>query len=114
MIVGAPRGGGGLLAARAACARGAALERAALFLAHTAPDAGILVVIDSPLQADARDLALTAYGLGLGDLCDGWTRVPDGEEKFRVNCQACRLTPPIHDVSFAPRLPCARDVLLVL
>ena len=74
-------GAGGVLAACAACARGAALEGAAFFFTHAAPHAGVLVVVDGPLQADAYDLALAAHGLGLGDLRNSRTRVPDGEEK---------------------------------
>ena len=83
-------------AAGAACARGAALEGAAFFLAHTSPDAGILVVVDGPLQADALDDALAAYGLRFGHLTDGGPRVPDGEEQLGVDCQSCCLAAPIH------------------
>ena len=93
--------------ARASCARGAALEGAAFFFAHAAPHAGVLVIVDGPLEAHADDLALAAHGLGLGDLRNSRTRVPDGEEKFWVYGQACCLTAPIHDLSFAPRVLCA-------
>ena len=41
------------------------------------------------------------------DLRNSRTRVPDGEEKFWVYGQACCLTAPIHDLSFAPRVLCA-------
>ena len=64
-------------AAGAGCA---ALEGAALVLAHATPDSGVLARLKSPLQAGVDDGASTAYTFGFLDLQEGWAGVSYGEE----------------------------------
>ena len=82
-------------------ARGAAPQGTALLLAHSAPHAGVLVVVEGPLEADGLDLAGAAHGLGLGGLRDRGAGIPDGEEQLGVDRQARGFTAPIH-LSTAP------------
>ena len=88
--------------ARATGAGGAALEGAALVLAHAAPDAGVLAGLDGPLEAGVDDVAPTAHGLGLLDLEDGGSGVPDREEQLGVLLEArCTVTPVHGSLHFA-------------
>ena len=75
----------------AASAGGATLQRAALVLAQATPDTGVLVVLECVLQAHLGDRAASADRLGLLDLVDGRSGVPDGEEELGVRGEAgCR------------------------
>src|SRR5699024_6786999 len=87
---------GGVVSAGAAGAGCAALERAALVLAHPAPDAGVLAGLEGPLQAGLDDLAAAADPLGLLDLEQGRTGVPDGEEQLRILVQTRSTMAPVH------------------
>jgi hypothetical protein len=80
----------------AAGARCPALQGAALIFAHSAPDAGILAGLESPLQAGVHYRATAAYTFGFLDLEEGGSRIPDGEEQFRVLLEARCAVTPIH------------------
>ena len=82
----------------ASCPRScvAALERATLVLAHAAPHAGVLPGRKRPGQALGHDRAAGTYQLGIGDLRDGRTAVPHGEEQFRIFVAAHGLVAPVH------------------
>ncbi len=79
-------------------ASGATLERSALVLAQTAPDSVVLTGLERPLQAGVADVATSAHLLGLLDLEQSRTCVPDGEEQLRIFVQAGGLVAPIHGV----------------
>src|SRR2546425_5575628 len=80
----------------AAGPRGAALQRAALVLAHPAPDAGVLAAFQRPLQALDDHVAPAAYGLGILDLQQRGPGVPDGEEELWVLVTAGSAVAPVH------------------
>ena len=71
-------------AARTGIAGIATLQRTTLILAGAAPDAGILVIVQGPLQANVYNLAGRAHGLGFFNLCQSGAGVAYGEEKFRI------------------------------
>ena len=80
-------------AAGAGCA---ALEGAALVLAHATPDAGVLAGLERPLQARVYDRASTANTFGFLDLQEGRAGVSYGEEQLRVLVKARCAVTPIH------------------
>src|SRR5690349_6907739 len=82
-------------------ASGAALHGAALVLAETAPDAGVLTGLERPLQALLHDGAAAADGLGFLDLQQRRTGVADGEEEFRVFLAANGVVTPVHGCSIS-------------
>src|SRR6185437_15418417 len=63
---------------------GAALERAALVLAHPAPDTRVLSGLERPLEALVNDVATAADRLRVFDLQQCRPGVPDREEQLRV------------------------------
>lgn len=71
-------------AARTGIAGIATLQRTALILAGAAPDTGILVIVQSPLQANVHNLAGRAHGLSFFNLSQCRAGVSYGEEKFRI------------------------------
>src|SRR4051794_32757265 len=74
----------------------AALEGAALVLAHAAPDPGVLTGLQCPLQAGVDNGAAPADAFRFLDLQEGRAGVADGEEQLRVLVKAgCAIT-PIH------------------
>ena len=77
---------------------GAALERAPLILAHTAPDAGVLATLNRPLQAGLDDRAAPAHLLGLVYLEQRGTGIPNGEEQLRIHVLAGGVVTPVHVV----------------
>lgn len=77
-------------------AGGAALHGAALVLAETTPDAGVLAGLERPLQALLHDGAATADGLGFLDLQQRRTGVADGEEELGVFLAANGVVTPVH------------------
>src|SRR5690242_19283917 len=74
----------------------AALESAALVLAHPAPHAGVLAALERPREAVGDDGAAAADGLRLGDLKQRGTTVPNGEEQLGVLVAADRAVAPVH------------------
>jgi len=74
----------------------AALERAALVLGQTAPDARVLTGLDGPLEARVDDRAAAADSLGLVDLQQRRAGVPDGEEQLGVLVETRCAVAPIH------------------
>src|SRR5690554_3084186 len=77
-------------------ASGATLEGTALVLGQATPHAGVLAVLQRPLEADVDDRAPLADGLGLFDLRQGRTGVADGEEQLGVFGQTCGIVAPVH------------------
>src|SRR5689334_9147108 len=77
-------------------ASGAALHGAALVLAETAPDAGVLTGLERPLQALLHDGAAAADGLGFLDLQQRRTGVADGEEQLGVFLTTNGVVTPVH------------------
>jgi len=76
----------------------ATLERSALVLAHSAPDARVLAAVDGPAQAFVHHRAPAADLFGFFDLEQRGTGVPDGEEQLRVHLTAGGFVAPVHDV----------------
>ena len=74
----------------------AALQRAPLVLAQTAPDPVVLASLERPRETLLAHLAASAHLLGLLDLEDGRTGVADREEQFRVLVEAGGTVAPIH------------------
>jgi hypothetical protein len=62
----------------------ASYESAPFVVGQTAPDSGVLALVDGPFQAGFTDLAATAYRLGLLDLEQGGAGAPDREEELGV------------------------------
>src|SRR5699024_1552954 len=58
-----------------------------------------------PLQAGLDDLAAAADPLGLFDLKQGRTSVPDGEEQLRILVQTRSTMAPVHGFLSNGRLP---------
>src|SRR5574340_933755 len=79
-----------------ASARGAALEGAALVLAHATPHARILTGLEGPGQAFGGDGAAGAHHLGIGNLREGRTTVAHGEEQLRILVATDCLVAPVH------------------
>src|SRR5690606_17086785 len=77
-------------------ASGAALHRAALVLAESTPDAGVLTGLERPLQALLDHRAAAADGLGFLDLQQRRTGVADGEEELGVFLAANGVVTPVH------------------
>src|SRR6266568_406535 len=75
---------------------GAALQRTPLVLAHSAPDTGILAAVQCPRQAAGCDRATSANRLGLADLQERGTAVPNREEQLGVLVTAGRAVAPVH------------------
>ena len=67
-----------------------ALEVAPLFLGQPAPDSGVLVGLDSPIQAGPNDLTAKADDSRSFDLDRSGVGVPDGEEQPGVLIQTGR------------------------
>src|SRR5436190_2117369 len=76
--------------------RTAALERASLVFAHSAPDAGVLAAGQSPGQAVGSRGAAVAHGLRLGDLQQSRTAGSHREEQLGVLVSAGRVVAPVH------------------
>src|SRR5690606_40300498 len=74
----------------------AALQGAALVLAHTAPDSAVLAGLQSPLQTGGADRATAAYLFGLFDLDQSRTGGADRKEQFGVFVTAGSVMAPVH------------------
>ncbi len=74
----------------------AALQGAALVLAHAPPDAVVLSGLEGPCEALFAHLTASAHLLGLLDLKDRGAGVADREEQFRVLVEARGTVTPIH------------------
>src|SRR5579859_7494529 len=79
-----------------ASAGGAALESAALILAHAAPDTRVLSGLERPLEALVDYVATAAYGFRVFDLQQCRPGVPDREEQLRVLIAARGAVAPVH------------------
>jgi two-component sensor histidine kinase len=75
---------------------GATLQRPPLVLAQPAPDPVVLTCFQRPLQARVADIAPPADLLGLVDLEEGRSGVPNREEQLGVLVQTGGLVAPIH------------------
>src|SRR5712692_8225251 len=84
--------------------RAAALERAPLVLAHSAPHPGVLTAVERPLQARLHDFAARADLLRLVDLEQGRASVPDREEQLRVDVTTGGVIAPVHAVHSSTRI----------
>lgn len=93
------RPGNGLDVSAGAEANGAALVGAALVLAHSAPDPGVLAGVDRPAQALVDDDATTADLLGFFYLEQSRPAVANGKEQLWVYLTAGGLVTPVHDVN---------------
>jgi two-component system, sensor histidine kinase PdtaS len=82
-------------------AEAAALEGAALVLAHAAPDAGVLAGVDRPAQAFVKHGAPMAHLLGFFDLEERRTAVSDREEQLWINLATGGDVAPVHGVPFS-------------
>ena len=87
----------------------AALERAPFVLRESAPDAGVLAALQCPGQALLDHGAAAADRLGLLDLQQRGSGVPDREEQLRVLVTADRAVTPIHVRALLSW--CGRDIL---
>ena len=74
-------------------------ECATLVLAGSAPHAGILVVVQGPLQANLGHVAGDAHRFGFFDLRQGRASIADREEQFGIYSQAGSSVTPIHTYS---------------
>src|SRR5690606_8625309 len=74
----------------------APLERAALVLAHAAPDTAVLAGFQGPLTAGGAYGAATAYFLGFFDLNQCRARIADREEELGVFVTAGSVVAPVH------------------
>ena len=73
-----------------------ALEVAPLFLGQPAPDSGVLVGLDSPIQAGPNDLTAKADHSCSFKLEKRAVGVPDGEEQLGILVQAGSEVAPRH------------------
>jgi hypothetical protein len=73
-----------------------ALEVAPLFLGQPAPDARVLVGLDSPIQAGLSDLTAKADDSCSFKLKKRAVGVPDGEEQLGILVQAGSEVAPRH------------------
>src|SRR5690625_3428047 len=76
--------------------RAAALQRAALVLAHAAPDAAVLTALQGPPQARGAHRTRPAHLFGLLDLDQGRAGIPDREEQLGVLVSAGGVVAPVH------------------
>ena len=72
-----------------------ALERAAFFFGHAAPDAGVLTSFQGPLQAIIGDRAAVAHQLCLRHLGQRWAGVANWEKQFWIFVAADCFVAPI-------------------
>jgi hypothetical protein len=79
-------------------ASAAALQGAALVLAHGAPHTGVLAGAESPLEARLGHRAAAAYLLGFFDLYKGGAGIADREEQLGVLVTAGSAVAPVHAV----------------
>src|SRR5690606_30943569 len=77
---------------------GAALQGAALVLAHAAPDSGLLTGLQRPAEAGVGHVTTPAYLLGLFDLQDRGSGVADREEQLGVHVTGGCAVAPVHAV----------------
>src|SRR5262249_48820938 len=74
----------------------AALERAPLVFAHTAPHAGVLTGVQRPPKALCGHRTPIADQFRVSDLRESRAAVPNREEQLRVLVATHRLVAPIH------------------